>query len=389
MFGGKGITRIDGCVTFVPFTAPGDVAQITIQQKKKNYQEGEIKKLEVPSPYRTPPRCPHFTSCGGCQFQHISYEQQLRIKQGFVQEALQVPYVPISPSPKQWNYRTHIRLNLRKKEQGFEMGFIGTDNRSIIKPRVCPLFLEDPIFFSALSKELLALPNEGISSASLRIFKGSEKPLLAFSTYPHLPKKLPLFSFASGVAYKSPRKEHHRGKTTLSYSLCGLTVPFSPYGFMQNNLPLSEAIYNTLLARIGETPKKILDLYSGVGIPMALLEKKGHQVIGVEANKNLPSLPSSKIYRSRVEAILPKLLQTFKPDIILVNPPKVGLSKEVRLLLDSNIIYYLSCMPPTLARDLNDLKKRYHLDHVEAFDLFPQTTHVETLLRIKKISSQS
>lgn len=374
IFGGNGLTRIDGCVTFVPFSAPGDEVTLKVIQKKKHYQTASIETLIKEGPERVQSKCPHYKTCGGCHLQHLSYQGQLEAKQNFVQEALRIDAVPITPSPKQWNYRSHIRLNLAKENEGFKMGYIGWDNRSLIEPKTCPLFLEDPTFFASLKESLLTLPNEEIKSASLRIFQLNSQIYLAFSTFPKLPKKLIKFPFAKGTAYKAPGKEKHLG-----------IFSFSPYGFMQNNASITEKIYQTLIDRVGTKPKKILDLYCGAGTTSTLLAKEGHEVIGVEANRSL--LPSSKgvaFICSKVETALPKLLKTFNPDLIIVNPPRTGLSKEIPPLLQSEEILYLSCMPSTLARDIERLNSLYSLEHVEAFDMFPQTTHVETLAQLTK-----
>ncbi|QVL57919.1 MAG: class I SAM-dependent RNA methyltransferase [Simkaniaceae bacterium] len=377
IFGGNGLTRIDGCVTFVPFSAPGDEATLKITQKKKHYLTASIETLIKKGAERVQPKCPHYKTCAGCQLQHLSYKGQLEAKQGFIQEALRIHNVSITPSPLQWNYRSHIRLNLAQEKEGFKMGYIGWDNRSMIEPTICPLFLEDPSFFTLLKDSLLILPNKGIKSASMRIFKQEDKIYLAFSTFPQLPKSLIKFPFAEGTSYKSPGKEKQLG-----------IFPFSPYGFMQSNAPVTEKIYQTIADWVGPEPKRILDLYCGVGITSSLLAKGGHEVIGIEANRAL--LPSSKEVQficSKVESALPKLLKTFRPDLILVNPPRTGLSKEVPPLLQAETILYLSCMPSTLARDIERLNDRYSIESVEAFDMFPQTTHVETLLKLRKNSS--
>ena len=377
IFGGNGLTRIDGCVTFVPFSAPGDEVILKVTQKKKHYQTASINTLIKKGPERVHPKCPHYETCGGCHLQHLSYKGQLETKQNFIQEALRIQNIPITPSPKEWNYRSHIRLNLAKESSGFKMGYIGWDNRSLIQPIICPLFLEKLSFFSMLKKALLTLPNKGIKSASLRIFKRGEKIYLAFSTFPNLPKTLIKFPFTEGTAYKAPGKEKILGR-----------FPFSPYGFMQSNALVIKKIYQTLIDWTGIKPKKILDLYCGIGMTSICLAKKGHQVIGVETNRALlPPSNEVKFFCSKVETALPKLLKTFIPDLIIVNPPRTGLSKNIPYLLQAETVLYLSCMPSTLARDIERLNSRYTLERVEAFDMFPQTTHVETLVQLHKNSS--
>jgi 23S rRNA (uracil1939-C5)-methyltransferase len=372
VFGGKGLTRIEGQVTFVPFSAPGDEVILKVTKKKKDYQLASIDQILKEGPERIFPKCPHYQTCAGCQMQHLSYQGQLEAKVQFIQEALRVDNVSITPSPNEWGYRSHIRLNLAKESKGFKMGYIGWDNRTLITPSICPLFLEDSTFFQTLAKALLTLPNEGIKSASLRIFKQERKIYLAFSTFPSLPKSLLAFPFAEAVAYKSPGKERKIG-----------TFPFSPYGFMQSNKEVTEKIDQTLLENIGPTPKKILDLYCGAGRIALQLGDLGHRVIGVEANSSLiPHSEKVKFICSRVETALPTLLKTFTPDLIIVNPPRTGLTKEILPYLKAPQMFYLSCMPSTLGRDIERLSHYYTLQWVKAFDMFPQTTHVETLVKL-------
>ncbi|MCB1110592.1 MAG: class I SAM-dependent RNA methyltransferase [Chlamydiia bacterium] len=386
VFGGRALTRIDGCVTFVPFGAPGDHVELTITQKKKNYQIAQIKKILQEGPGRRTPRCPHFKVCAGCQLQHLDYSTQLESKKGFIEEALHVNHVNIHASPQEWSYRSHIRFNLQKDAIGFRMGFIGHDNHSLIEPSICPIFSEDSVFFSTLKQELLTLPNEGIRSASLRLFKKKKGMVLAFSFFPKLPKKTFLFPCSIGTAYKSPAGEKYFGETSLSQKILGLDVSFSPYGFMQNNLPLSAKLYQTLVNWVGDVPQKIFDLYCGVGITTALLSQRGHDVLGIELNRSLSPCENAQIRYGSVEKILPKIGRT--PDVTLVNPPRTGLSKEVLPLLNSSRLLYVSCMPSTLARDLQRLASRYRIKRVEGFDLFPQTTHVESLVLLEHIEQK-
>ncbi|WP_316355967.1 class I SAM-dependent RNA methyltransferase [Candidatus Neptunichlamydia sp. REUL1] len=385
IFGGNGITRIDGCVTFVPFSAPGDQVLLKVTKKKKNYQIAQIEKIFQEGPGRRSPKCPHFEKCGGCQLQHLDYQTQLEAKKGFLQEALRIENIPINPSHSEWNYRSNLRLNLRKEGTGFKMGYIGICNHSLVEPTVCPLFSEDPKLFKDLKAGLASLSNRGVQSASLRIFNEGKGIILAFSFFPKLPEKLLSFSFAIGICYKSPRKEKHLGDTSLTKEVLGISTPFSPYGFMQNNLPLSEELYQTVVDWIGKKPQIVFDLYCGVGITSTLLKEKGHDVVGVEINRSLPACGSFKMHYGAVETILPTLKE--KPDVIIVNPPRTGLSKEVRSLLDSPKILYISCMPSTLARDLEELSSRYIVKRVEGFDLFPQTTHVETVVMLEQKKS--
>ena len=149
MFGGSGLMRHQGCVIFVPFSAPGDEVSLKITQEKKNFKIAQIEKILHPSPDRVSPPCPHFESCGGCQLQHLSYEAQLKAKRSFVAEALGKE-IEIVPAPSPWHYRSHLRFNLRKEGKGFHYGFIATDNASLIEIQECPLFSPETSLFSSL-----------------------------------------------------------------------------------------------------------------------------------------------------------------------------------------------------------------------------------------------
>ena len=235
VFGGSGLLRDEGCVIFVPFSAPQDEVTLKVTESKKNYKVAHIETLLAPGPDRISPRCSHFQSCGGCQFQHLSYAAQLDAKRSFVSDALGQE-IEIIPAPSPWHYRSHLRFNLRKEGKGFQYGFIGTDNHSLIAVKECPLFTQENTLFSELKAYLQTLPNAGVQSASCRLFKTKKSFLLAFSFFPRLPKTHPPFPLSEGTVFKSPRKEVHHGNTRIQTKVLGLPVTFSPYGFMQNNL---------------------------------------------------------------------------------------------------------------------------------------------------------
>ena len=388
VFGGNGISRSGGLVTFVPFSAPGDVLDLTVTKEKKTFRFAKIKTILKKGPDRREPLCPHFQTCGGCQLQHLNYPAQIKAKQDFLTDALKIDRVTVHPSQDEWHYRSHIRLNLNKSGKGFEMGFIAIDNRTIVTPSYCPIFSSDKALFNEIKNSLKTLSNQGIKSASLRVFKQDESVILAFSSFPKLPNNAQGFSFAKGVCYKAPGQEKRFGNTTLEKRILNLPVKFSPFGFMQNNLPLSEKLYQTAIDWIGKTPKRIYDLYCGIGITSAFLAEQNHQVTGVELNKShVPCNASFEMKYGAVEKVLPGLQEA--PDVILVNPPREGLSKAVYPLLKTPMLIYISCNPSTLARDIKGLSKSYEVEKVEGFDLFPQTTHLETiaLLKSKKIPS--
>lgn len=391
VFGGAGLSRDQGCVLFVPFTAPGDLIEATITKEKKNYKFAKLHRLIKASPQRTSPRCPYYAHCGGCQLQHLKPEAQLQAKRSFLEDAFG-PVPPLTPSPEVWHYRSHIRLNLSRGTFGFK----ACDQTTLVEIDSCSLFLPpDHDFFRILRQGINKLNESG----SFRLFKATATHfVLAFSFPKKLPKSrdhlvktlmetLPL----QGITLKSPSGEEHFGTTTISRRICELEVTFSPYGFMQNNLFLTPHLYETLVKWAQPNGKSILDLYSGVGITSLLLAQAGGSVVGVEESPAAVKCAKENQAQNAVRGVTfelskaEKALKKTKPvDLVIVNPPKTGLSKPVRdalLELQPAEIFYISCMPATLKRDLTDLIG-YERSEILGFDLFPQTTHLETLVKM-------
>lgn len=404
-FGGSGVMRHEGLVIFVPFSAPQDRVQVKITQQKKNHALGEIVKIEKPSPLRREPLCPLFRRCGGCQLQHLTYAAQLEAKQHFIESALarigkiSCEVAPVVPASEQWHYRRHIRLNLRKKGKGFEAGYIGCDGHSFLTVSHCPIFQQiGDTRLEALQKFLSELSSEGIEQGSLRLFKTEHnKWLLAFSFSPTLPSnRAEVISEPwSDITMQAPGKKESFGNSETSFWTAGLQIHYTPYGFVQNHPEQSEKLYQAILEKSSPKTSRLLDLYCGIGISSLLFAKAGKQVVGIESNpasvklaeknRDINGITGVRFVTAKAEEAIKQELQNFKPETILVNPPRTGLAPSLlEELLRSNAeeILYVSCMPATLARDLKALQARYTLTACQPFDMFPQTTHVETLVHL-------
>jgi 23S rRNA (uracil1939-C5)-methyltransferase len=335
-FGGDGIVRTDeGMVVFVPFTAPGDTIEFEITSQHKKFARGSLLKVITPSADRTTPRCPYYGTCGGCQLQHLTYPAQLRAKKRFIEDALSrianlTIDVTVTPADPTYAYRRHITLHLRNGQPHF----YATDNQTLIPITHCPIYSDDP------------LPN--------------------LTDQPDGPYRL--------------LKEE-------KLTICGHSFTASPKSFVQAHPQASEALYRALIAQA--TGTHALDLYCGIGVTSRLLTEKGLTVTGIDSNPQAISLardnaPAATFIAADASAHLDRLLPTI--DLLIVNPPRTGLSPEVLSALQRHPVphlHYISCMPSTLARDLKALP--YQLHTIEAFDLFPQTTHVETLTNLRPI----
>ncbi|MES2123002.1 MAG: class I SAM-dependent RNA methyltransferase [Chlamydiota bacterium] len=410
-FGGEGILRDNGLVIFVPFTAPGDRVTLEIVSQKKSFAKGRLVSIQTPSPLRTEPPCPYFGTCGGCQLQHLNYTAQVEAKKRFITDALQrigkisPPDFTVTPAHTQWDYRRHIRLHLKKEPQGFSFGYYALDNNTLLPVNQCPIFLNTcSSLFSELKEWLKDLPNAGIESGHMRVIKThSGKFLLAFDFMPQLPDyplaKASLPSLCQGVLFRSPQGHQHFGNLECTIEILGIKAEFSPFGFVQNHPEQNEKLYSAILKAIPENTKKFLDLYCGIGLISLLTAKKGIPAIGIEShpetialakkNAQANAVESARFITGKVEREGMRCLREEKPDTVLCNPPRTGLDLAViEALIEEKptTVLYVSCMPSTLARDLQKLiQGGYRLIQIEAFDMFPQTTHVETLAILRSI----
>lgn len=416
-FGGQGIVRLDGLVVFVPFTAPGEHVRFRLRTRKKNFAEGQLIEVVQASPARTAPVCPYFGTCGGCQLQHIDYATQLDYKRQSIEDALHriagmpdaaVP--PVQAATQRWHYRRRITLTLKPHQGRFKAGYLATDSHSLVLVNECAIFIpkEDSLIADVQSVAgMLDNPHEQSGKVLLLKEEAENGGYLLHFQFDSLPKNLSTVMQAalaaheswSGILVTTRRETLTFGALTPKISVEELSFAFSPQAFIQNHPEQSLNIYRSIVTHAKAlAPGKILDLYCGIGISSLLLASHGFHVTGVEsspaaikmaqANAAANALKDKAAFvQADVQHVLPKLLKKEHPELVVVNPPRTGLDANVvRALLDNppRAILYISCMPPTLARDLKRLceNKFYRLQSVEAYDMFPQTAHVETLARL-------
>lgn len=407
---GQGIIKKDGFVNFIPFTSQGDTVEYQIVQRKKNFALGNLINILQPSAERVTPLCHYYGTCGGCQLQHINYKAQVEYKRKWVEDALRkiakfsdasVP--PVTPANLQWEYRRRINLVLKRNEDAFQAGYIATDNNSLTLIENCPIFANknDPVIkaVQSICKQLKCSdPFDGKAT----ILKSGQEYITHFhfrnmpeNAFEILSNCLKTYACITGILATSQKKSFQFGNIETSWEMDGLSFNFTPNTFIQNHPEQSLNIYRTIEAIAKKMqPKSILDLYCGIGISSLLLARQGSKVKGVELNpqsiqlakvnakKN--NLDHAQFVIANVEKVLIQLLENDNPDFILVNPPREGLSPAVAQILKSKpekTLVYISCMPSTLARDLKVLcENGYRFSSVQAFDMFPQTVHIETLV---------
>lgn len=413
-FGGNGILRDQGQVIFVPFTAPEDQVVVQIIRQKRRYAEGRLVKILSPSPLRTTPVCPYFGRCGGCQFQHLSATAQQAIKRQFLQEAfhslfkrhsLDLAIPEIIAAEESWSYRKHIRLKIQRDSSGtFQIGYLDYDYH-FIAIQQCAIFHQngDPIL-TQLTQFLQGPAWHAIKSGEVKIFHIGERYLFVFYLN-HLPDtldsiSLPHASWQGIILSASEKPAFIIGDTRCEWFLppFHLSVVFSPFGFIQNHEAQSLKLYRFILDQIPSTVHRALDLYCGIGITSLLIGQQGIETVGIESHPETIEKAKENASRNQIknvvfqcgdaEKITPSLLQETSYDLILMNPPRTGLSPALTATIGRSHVphlIYVSCMPSTLVRDLDlFLQQGYVIKTIQGFDLFPQTTHIETVVILSR-----
>ncbi|MGH9906880.1 MAG: class I SAM-dependent RNA methyltransferase [Pyrinomonadaceae bacterium] len=370
--GGVGLAHAEGLTIFVSLAAPGDVVRVQIEKTRGKVAFATIKEIVKPSPVRIEPPCPYFGRCGGCDFQHLEYEAQLEAKVGIVQDCLHriagladVPEIKIHPSPRSWHYRS--RANWQFNQQTRALGYFERGTH-----RVCDV-AECAVLVPELQATLEKLREE-IRDNSLEIAVSDVDVVAGDNCVSVNP---PCGEFSSHEVRRQVGNE---------------TYYFNPNAFFQTNHNLLEPLVDVAIGEMrGRTA---IDLYCGVGLFTLPLARRFEHVIGVEssriaarfAEQNLDNagLLNAQIVTSRLADWLRQNSHAVSADFVLLDPPRTGAEAGVIegvVGLRPQHVSYVSCDPATLARDLKVLLARgYLLDSVAAFDMFPQTHHVETVV---------
>ena len=373
---GFGLAFAENLTVFVPLAAKGDRLRVRVNQLKGKTAFAEIVEIIEPSPDRTAPRCPYFGRCGGCDFQQLNYAAQLAAKVGIIQDCLarigRINYereIPIIGSPRDYEYRSRAQWHLNTRKKKF--GYFQRKSHDVIDVEICPILKPE-------LQEVLTELRETIAWESF----WSEMVEIESAT-------------ASGdVSVYSA--EIIEPTEEVAFTANGETYLHDATSFFQGNPFLIEALIETALGdAAGATA---IDLYCGVGFFTLPLARKFQTVFGVEgydkaidyAEKNIENarLSNVKFFRETVSDWLTEnTVNLKKSDFLLLDPPRSGTEKETVeaiINLQPKQISYVSCEPSTLARDLKIFCENYYsIESIVALDLFPQTHHVETVVRLK------
>ena len=398
-FGGMGVSRHEGQVVFTPGTAPGDIALVRIRDVKKKYAIAELVEVVRPGPGRIAAPCPYRDRCSGCPIQHLSYDEQFAYKRGALEDAL--IRIAKAPSPlsilehradKRFYYRRRIRLNVSCSPSAWHLGYMEREERALLEVDHCPLFTKPEQSPLVQLRELFqSLPLQPGREGWVTLLKAGDSFALHFQWKGQMPKGFSEFVKRLPYPFVATAKDRviRGGNATGTVVMGDLAFTFAADAFVQNH-PEAGRLYEATVLEAGSATCA-LDLYCGTGILTLLLGQSIPQVVGIEesasairaakANSQQNKMPRVTFRCGRVETLLASAIKREKPDLIVVNPPRTGLSEAVASRLNrsgAQTLLYISCMPATLARDLIRLNA-YTFSHAHLFDLFPQTAHLETL----------
>ncbi|MEL7645763.1 MAG: class I SAM-dependent RNA methyltransferase [Anaerolineaceae bacterium] len=401
VYGGDGMGRLaDGRAVFVPFTLPGEEVLVEIIEDNKKFARGRMAQLLEPSSQRIPALCPHFGVCGGCHYQHALYPTQLELKLQILADQLarlggitNPPLNGITPSAENWNYRNQVQFHLNALGQP---GYMDLSGKQVIPISQCFLALPD---LELLRKQLDLSPEARLTRVSLRQDSLEEQFILLEGLEEIAPEMI--LDLPASVSYQSPdgRATTLAGQDQLVYEVLGRQLTISPESFFQVNLGLAEKMLDYVLKLLpAQKDMRILELYSGAGFFSLFLAERCRELIAIESSPsacydfaaNLDAYDHVSLYEGAVEDVLPALVADLKtPDLVLLDPPRAGLHPAARKALQQLLppqIIYVSCDPSTMARDLKHLLEAgYALQDVLAFDMFPQTYHIETVALMSRV----
>jgi 23S rRNA (uracil1939-C5)-methyltransferase len=394
--GGDGVGRTNGLVVFVPRTAPGDVVTAQISGKG-HFARGALRSIVNPSPVRIEPACPHYTrdKCGGCQLQHMTYDSQLVAKQLIVRDSLQrigkrgVDAPSIERSPKEWRYRTKLTLAIRRRGARWIAGLHPYDDPvRVFALADCPI--TDRRVVAAWHEVMQAdayFPDAKELRGSIRITSGGPTLVMmggeSWAARDQFTAAVPSIS----AVWWEPAEDKPR---RLLYDRRRDRSPSA--SFEQVNAEMAEILRTYVLGLAHSyEPASAVDAYAGAGHTALALSGAGVSVTAIELDRDASEWSaekmagsSSRVIKGRVEDELPGALPA---DIVILNPPRAGVDARVTETLEAQVaglrgVIYISCNPATLARDLARLPS-FQIESLQAFDMFPQTAHVETVCELR------
>lgn len=406
-FGGSAIARHDGLAIFVPFAAPGDRLRIVVTEVDKRFARARIDAVLQPSPHRVAPRCRHFGACGGCQFQHVAYQEQVAQKAEFVRDALVRTGGFDWPQPvtvhhaEPWGYRARTQLKLHATSGRRADGSIGRlDSRGLRAARAAQATDGEATattttpgvrlgFHRAFTHQVLDIEECPVLAPPLEQGLAQVRAAVAQLEPADWPYQIEGACGKEGASW-APDLPGLR-KDLVEHQVLGFRYLIEPESFFQGNRHLVDRLVDGAVS--GEQGGLAFDLYAGVGLFTLPLAQRFARVVAVEDERRAATLGRVNVKNNGCDNVsyLRATTEQFlrgnreRPDLVLMDPPRLGAKPALPLLLAlrARRLVYVSCDPNTLSRDLRQLVDGgYQLERVEAYDMFPHTFHVECIAKL-------
>ena len=426
---GQGVARVDGCAVFIPNAIAGEKLRVRIEKVGKTWAAGKIVELLEKSPHRVNRECPVAKLCGGCDFWHMDYEEESRLKAARVRDCLNriggesLEEVPILSAPACYDYRNKAQYPVGSHKGKAYAGFFRAGTHQIVENKRCLILpkeadLVKDAVIDYMNQYRVTAYDETTHKGLVRhiyVRRGavSGQILVCLAVngrkLPHVPELLERLKKIKGFHTLVLSVNTKQGNAVLGDefitlhgpgyiedTLCGLTFRLSPRSFYQVNHHQAQRLYEAAISQAEITNEDtVLDLYCGVGTITLAMAGAAGKVIGVEVVEQAVADARENAKRNGIEnaeffcgdagqAALALEQQGIKADVVVVDPPRKGLNAdtiEALVRFAPRRIVYVSCDPATLARDVNLLKQRgYQLKNAMAADLFPRCAHVESIV---------
>ena len=426
---GQGIAKVEGCAVFVPNAIAGERCRIRIEKVGKTWAVGKITELLEKSPHRVNRECPVAKLCGGCDFWHMDYEEECRLKADRVRQALNriggeaLETLPLLSAPACTGYRNKAQYPVASQKGRAYAGFFRAGTHQVVENARCLILPEETdlvkkLVIDYVNHYRISAYDEATHKGLLRhiyvrrgnvsgqvlvclVVNGRKLPhpedlIQRLKAVPGFTSLVLSVNTKQGNAVLGEEFITLYGPGYIEDTLCGLTFRLSPRSFYQVNHYQAQRLYDAAIAQAGITKQDlVLDLYCGVGTISLCMAKAAGKVIGVEVIPQAVQDAKENALRNGIEnaeflcadagkAAL-ELEQTgIHPDVVVVDPPRKGLNADAIEAISKMAprrVVYVSCDPATLARDVALLKdKGYCLQSAQAADLFPRCAHVESIV---------
>lgn len=427
---GTGVGRYEGFAVFVAGTIPGEKVKVQITKVKKTFAEGVLQDILTPHAERIEAICPHFGVCGGCQLQHISYQEELRLKQQQVKDQLSrigmfsgVPVHPVLGMEDPWGYRNKVQIPFAAVDGKVIAGFYQLGTHQVVDMEAC--FIQNdvqtnltktikqlvqkygiPIYDETEHSGILrhVLLRQGVHTDELMVVlvtNGKKLPhqqefvAALREAFPVITSIQQNINSAKTNVILGKENKLLWGEPVIYDTIHGIVFAISPHSFFQVNPTQTEILYHQARKYAALTGKEtVIDAYCGIGTISLYLADQAKMVYGMEIvpeaiedakrNADRNNIKNAHFVLGKAEEILPQWQQEgMKADVIVVDPPRKGCEDAflaAAVKMHPSRLVYISCNPATFARDAKYLGEHgYHLQEVQPVDMFPQTSHVEVV----------